>query len=198
LSGVKIGMLGSSAVAAEVGSFLRAQSSKIPRERIVLDPVLRSTSGTPLIDANGVGVIRDELLHCVGWITPNIHELAILAGDDPETMSRDGLQAAAARLRQGNAELGVVITGGHLTQPDDFLLSPSGEQTWLPGERIATNSTHGTGCAFSTAMLCGLISGLNPKNAVASAKAYVTEALRAAYPIGKGKGPMNHLFRLDH
>ncbi len=196
-SGVKIGMLGTSAVAAEVASFLRAHSGKIPRERIVLDPVLRSTSGTPLIDANGVRVIQDELLHCVGWITPNIYELAILAGDGPETLSRDQFPAAAARLREGNPELGVVVTGGHLDQPDDFLLGPSGEQTWLPGERIATNSTHGTGCAFSTAMLCGLISGLNPKDAVASAKAYVTEALRSAYPIGKGKGPMNHLFRLD-
>jgi hydroxymethylpyrimidine/phosphomethylpyrimidine kinase len=197
LSGVKIGMLGSSAVAAEVASFLRAQSGKIPRERIVLDPVLRSTSGTPLIDANGVRVIRDELLHCVGWITPNILELAILAGDDSETLDRDQVPAAAARLKQGNAELGVVITGGHLAQPDDFLFAPSGEQTWLPGEKIDTNSTHGTGCAFSSAMLCGLISGLNPKDAAASAKAYVTEALRSAYPLGKGKGPMNHLFRLD-
>jgi hydroxymethylpyrimidine/phosphomethylpyrimidine kinase len=197
LSGVKIGMLGTSAVAAEVASFLRAQSGKIPRERIVLDPVLRSTSGTPLIDANGLRIIRDELLHCVGWITPNIHELAILAGEDSETFGRDLFPAATARLKQGNAELGVVVTGGHLDQPDDFLFSPSGEQTWLPGEKVVTNSTHGTGCAFSTAMLCGLVSGLNPKDAVASAKAYVTEALRSAYPIGKGKGPMNHLFRFD-
>jgi hydroxymethylpyrimidine/phosphomethylpyrimidine kinase len=195
LSGVKIGMLGTSAVAAEVASFLRAQSSNIPRERIVLDPVLRSTSGTPLIDANGVRVIRDELLHCVGWITPNIDELAILVGGNSETLSRDQVPAAAARLREGNVELNVVVTGGHLDPPDDFLFTASGEQSWLPGERIATNSTHGTGCAFSTAILCGLISGLNPKQAFASAKAYVAEALRTAYPVGKGRGPMNHLFR---
>jgi hydroxymethylpyrimidine/phosphomethylpyrimidine kinase len=197
LSGVKIGMLGTSAVAGEVASFLRAQSSNIPRERIVLDPVLRSTSGTPLIDANGVRIIRDELLHCVGWITPNIHELAILVGDGSETLSRDQVPAAAARLQEGNVDLNVVVTGGHLGRPDDFLLTASGEQSWLPGERITTNSTHGTGCAFSTAILCGLVSGLNPKEAVASAKAYVTEALRSAYPVGKGKGPMNHLFRFD-
>jgi hydroxymethylpyrimidine/phosphomethylpyrimidine kinase len=196
-SGVKIGMLGTTAVAAEVASFLRAQSSKIPRDRIVLDPVLRSTSGTALIDANGVRVIREELLHCVGWITPNIHELAILVGDGSETLSRDQVPAAAARLQKGNVDLNVVVTGGHLGQPDDFLLTASGEQSWLPGERIATNSTHGTGCAFSTAILCGLVSGLNPKEAVAAAKAYVTEALRSAYPVGKGKGPVNHLFRFD-
>ena len=82
LSGIKIGMLGSSGVAAEVASFLTAQSGNVARDRIVLDPVLRSTSGTPLIDANGIRVIRDELLHRVGWITPNIHELAILVGED--------------------------------------------------------------------------------------------------------------------
>jgi hydroxymethylpyrimidine/phosphomethylpyrimidine kinase len=197
LSGAKIGMLGSSKVASEVAVFLKEHSSKIPRERVVLDPVLGSSSGMPLIDANGVRVIRDELLHCVGWITPNVHELAILIGADSETLRRDQVPEAAARLREGNPELNVVVTGGHLGRPDDFLLTAPGEQSWLPGEKIATNSTHGTGCAFSTAMLCGLVSGLNPQEAVASAKEYVTEALRSAYPVGKGKGPMNHLFRLD-
>ena len=88
---------------------------------------------------------------------------------------------------KGNAELNVVVTGGHLDKPDDFLLSASGEQIWLPGERIATNSTHGTGCAFSTAILSGLISGLNSNDAVASAKAYVTEALGARIQSAKAK-----------
>ena len=82
LSGIKIGMLGSAGVAAEVASFLTAQSGNIARDRIVLDPVLGSTSGTPLIDVNGIRLIRDELLHRVGWITPNIQELAILVGGD--------------------------------------------------------------------------------------------------------------------
>jgi hydroxymethylpyrimidine/phosphomethylpyrimidine kinase len=62
------------------------------------------------------------------------------------------------------------------------------------GEKITTSATHGTGCAFSSALLCGLISALSPCEAVAAAKAYVMEALRSAYPVGKGKGPMNHLF----
>ena len=200
LSGVKIGMLGSSAVAGEVVSFLTAQSTKLARERIVLDPVLRSTSGTPLIDVNGVRIIREKLLHRVGWITPNTQELAILIGED--SISRERVPAAAVQLkevagRSGNQELNVVVTGGHLGRPDDFLLTAAGDQVWLPGERIDTNSTHGTGCAFSSALLCELISGLSPSDAVAAAKAYVTEALRSAYPVGKGKGPMNHLFRLD-
>jgi hydroxymethylpyrimidine/phosphomethylpyrimidine kinase len=203
LSGVKIGMLGSSGVAGEVASFLTAQSGNIERARIVLDPVLRSTSGTPLIDENGVRIIRDELLQCVGWITPNIHELAILTGGYSGALVREQVPGAAARLKEmaarlGNDGLNVVVTGGHLSQPDDFLLTASGAERWLPGEKIATTSTHGTGCAFSSALLCGLISSLGPEEAVTAAKAYVTEALRSAYPVGKGKGPMNHLFSFDH
>jgi hydroxymethylpyrimidine/phosphomethylpyrimidine kinase len=205
LSGIKIGMLGSSAVVCEVSSFLTAQNGTIPRERIVLDPVLRSTSGTALIDRDGVRVIREELLPRVGWITPNVDELALLAGGDrsaAESFGREQVPAAAARLQEmaaqlGNDELNVVVTGGHLNRPDDFLLTVSGEGYWLAGEKIVTNATHGTGCAFSSALLCGLISGRSSREAVAAAKAYVTEALRSAYPVGKGKGPMNHLFRFD-
>jgi hydroxymethylpyrimidine/phosphomethylpyrimidine kinase len=199
LSGIKIGMLGSSAVVCEVSSFLTAQSGTIPRERIVLDPVLRSTSGTALIDRDGLRVIREELLPRVGWITPNVDELAVLAGGSPD---REEMPAAAARLqamaaRLGNDALNVVVTGGHLSRPDDFLLAASGAGNWLAGEKIITNATHGTGCAFSSALLCELISGRSPEEAVGAAKAYVAEALRSAYPVGKGKGPMNHLFPFD-
>jgi hydroxymethylpyrimidine/phosphomethylpyrimidine kinase len=200
LAGIKIGMLGSSGIVTEVVSFLVGQSGKPARNRIVLDPVLRSTSGTPLLDTNGIQVMRDQLLNRIGWITPNIQELAILIGEDPG--GRDQVPAQAAQLkdiarRLGNNELNVVVTGGDLSRPDDFLLTASGEQYWFSGERIATNSTHGTGCAFSSALLCELISGSGAKEAVAAAKAYVTEGLRSAYPVGKGKGPMNHLYRFD-
>jgi hydroxymethylpyrimidine/phosphomethylpyrimidine kinase len=197
LAGIKIGMLGSSGIVSEVVSFLVGQSGKPARNRIVLDPVLRSTSGTPLLDANGIRILRDQLLSCVGWITPNIQELAILIGADPG--GRDQVPAQAARLKDiaGNDELNVVVTGGDLNRPDDFLLTASGEQHWFSGEKIATNSTHGTGCAFSSALLCELISGPTAAEAVAAAKAYVTEALRSAYPVGKGKGPLNHLYPFD-
>jgi hydroxymethylpyrimidine/phosphomethylpyrimidine kinase len=199
LAGVKIGMLGNSPLVREVSAFLAAQSGAIPRDRIVLDPVLRSTSGTELIDQEGVNLLRQELLRRVGWITPNVDELAILAGGN---FGREGVPAAAARLqamaaRLGNHELNVVVTGGHLERPDDFLLTVAGEGKWLDGERVVTNATHGTGCAFSSALLCELITGRSPGEGVIAAKAYVTEALRSAYPIGKGKGPMNHLFPLD-
>jgi hydroxymethylpyrimidine/phosphomethylpyrimidine kinase len=191
--GVKIGMLGSSEVAREVASFL----GDLGRERIVLDPVLRSSSGTALIDSDGIRVIREQLLPRVGWITPNLNELAILT-DGP--VGREQVPFAAIRLKEiaahaGNEELNVVVTGGHLNRPDDFLLTAGGEQTWLQGEKIETTATHGTGCAFSSALLSVLVTGHGGVEAVAAAKAYVTEALRTAYPIGKGKGPMNHFFK---
>jgi hydroxymethylpyrimidine/phosphomethylpyrimidine kinase len=188
--------LGTAEVAAEVAGFLARQDRSIDRRRIVLDPVLRSSSGTPLIDANGIGVIRDQLLKRVGWITPNVQELAILVEEElpvPEAAARLKVIAAA----NGNGELNVVVTGGDLEKPNDFLSISSGEQRWFEGEKVHTQSTHGTGCAFSSALLCALIAGQEGSDAVHSAKAYVTEALRAAYPVGKGKGPMNHFFRWE-
>ena len=206
LSGVKIGMLGSSAVVREVAAFLAAGGKNGERGRVVLDPIFLSTSGRPLLDAEGVRLLQQELLGCVGWITPNLSELATLTGTGPidrvDRFDRDEVPAAAARLKEaaaqlGNEELNIVVTGGHFRRPDDFLLTASGEELWFPGEQIQTEATHGTGCAFSSSLLCGLISGYSPATAVAHAKAYVAEALRSAYPIGKGKGPMNHLFRLN-
>jgi hydroxymethylpyrimidine/phosphomethylpyrimidine kinase len=203
LSGVKIGMLGSSALVREVAAFLAAGGKNGKRERVVLDPIFLSTSGRPLLDAEGVRLLQQELLGCVGWITPNLAELATLTGTGPiDRVDRDEVPGAAVRLKEaaarlGNEELNIVVTGGHFRRPDDFLLTASGEELWFPGEQIHTDATHGTGCAFSSSLLCGLISGYSAANAVAHAKAYVAEALRSAYPVGKGKGPMNHLFRLN-
>ena len=200
LSGIKIGMLGDAAVAREVASFLRSQTGSVERQRIVLDPVICSSSGTPLIDARGIELLQRELLACTGWITPNRSEIAILTGI--HSIDKEDVPPAAHKLREiagqfGNPNLNVVVTGGDLDRPDDFLLSASGDELWFPGEHIATKATHGTGCAFSSALVCRLIAGDSPADAVLNAKVYVTQALRSAYPIGKGKGPVNHLFRLD-
>jgi hydroxymethylpyrimidine/phosphomethylpyrimidine kinase len=96
----------------------------------------------------------------------------------------------------GNHELNMIVTGGHLEQPDDFVLLASGEECWLTGKRVETTSTHGTGCAFSSALTSRLILGDAGIDAVANAKSYVTEALRTAYPVGQGGGPINHLFEV--
>jgi hydroxymethylpyrimidine/phosphomethylpyrimidine kinase len=197
-SGVKIGMLATTEAVSEVARFLT--EAGIDRQRVVLDPVIRSSSGRELLSIAGVNRLRAELLPLVGWITPNLDELALLIESGP--VRRENIPAAAAKLQElarqaGNPELHGIVTGGHLDHPDDFLRTPEGEEAWFSAERVETSSTHGTGCAFSSALLCHLIKGAGPKEAVAVAKDYVTDVLKAAYPVGRGKGPMHHLFRMD-
>jgi len=92
--------------------------------------------------------------------------------------------------------LNVVATGGHLIPPDDLLVRAGGEMDWLPGEQIVSRSTHGTGCAFSSALLSRLVLGDSTLGAAMMAKRYVAEAIRTAEPMGKGIGPVNHLWPL--
>ena len=197
-AGVKVGMLATAAAVGEISQFF--VESGIDRQRVVLDPVTRSSSGRELLDSEGIVRLQAELLAYVSWITPNMDELAVLV--EMKAIGKDSVPEAAAKLQAlaavaGNPELHVLVTGGHLNPPDDFLLLPSGEALWLEGERVETQSTHGTGCALSSALLCELIAGKQPREAARAAKAYVTAALRVAYPVGKGKGPMHHLFRID-
>jgi hydroxymethylpyrimidine/phosphomethylpyrimidine kinase len=194
VAGVKLGMLASAGLVAEADHFLRVRPELRPHT--VLDPVTRSSLGTALLDREGTALLRERLLGVVGWVTPNLDELAILTG--VEVRSRQQVESAAARLAKqaaalGNPDLGIVVTGGHLDRPDDFVLL-EGEGQWLAGERIETHSTHGTGCAFSSALLAALVLGRSGIKAVEAAKRYVGEALRAAYPVGQGHGPLHHLF----
>lgn len=186
LSGVKIGMLGNEGVVEAVGEFLAV--SGVPAGRVVLDPVLKSSSGKELLSEAGIAKLRSDLLLRVGWVTPNIGELAILAG--MAVPDRGAVPEAAAWLAKGYSGLNVVVTGGHLDQPEDFLLAADGTMQWFGGERIETTATHGTGCVFSSALLARLLAGNGPAEAVAGAKAYVAEAMRAAKVIGKGRGPI--------
>lgn len=189
-AGIKIGMLGTGAEVEVVAEFL--EKSGVPAGRVVLDSVLRSSSGRELLDPEGVRRLKHDLLPRVGWITPNSEELAVLT--ETSVPSREAVSAAAARLAEAHPGLNVVVTGGHLDPPDDFLRTAGGDARWFSGERIETRATHGTGCAFSSALLARLVLGDDPADAVAAAKAYVAGAMRAARPIGKGRGPMNHLY----
>ena len=197
LDAVKVGMLGSASAVAEVERFLRAHPAL--RDRTVLDPVCRSSSGATLLDRGGLALLVERLLGVVGWVTPNLDELAVLTGIP--VLERDQVPRAAERLASltaasGNPRINIVVTGGHLDPPDDYVLV-EGHGSWISGDRVMTTSTHGTGCAFSSALAAGLANGLEGLEAVRMAKDYVTEALRAATPIGRGRGPLHHLFALD-
>jgi hydroxymethylpyrimidine/phosphomethylpyrimidine kinase len=194
IAGVKIGMLGTAEIVAITAGFLAR--AKISRERVVLDPVIRSSSGRSLLDAAGLDRLQGELLPHVGWITPNLDELAELAGRQGTAVARESIPEITRQFASLHPGLSLVVTGGHLDPPDDFLRTAEGEEHWFSGEKIETAATHGTGCTFSSALLCELVKGATPREAVARAKGYVRSAMEAAYPVGKGRGPLNHLFRL--
>lgn len=174
-AGIKIGMLATAACVEAVAGFLEGLAV---RPVVVLDPVLRSTSGRDLLDAAGVEAMRSRLLPLVDWVTPNEGELSVL-GD----------------VRREFPGLSLVVTGGERVPPDDLVVV-CGSETWLPGVRVETTATHGTGCAFSSALLARLVLGDEPVQAARTAKAYVAEAMRRATPIGHGRGPMAHLWPL--
>jgi hydroxymethylpyrimidine/phosphomethylpyrimidine kinase len=191
--GVKIGMLGGVEQVAVVVEYLRRVRRRTSPPVIVLDPVLRSSSGAELLSEAGVKLLRGDLLPLTDVITPNTMELEVLTGM-PVTTEEDLLRAAES-LRSGLPALSVLVTGGHRDRPDDVLVRTEGHDL-LPGEWIRTRSTHGTGCAFSSALLCQLLRGADTLQAATAAKRYVEQAMRSAVPRGSGKGPMNLLWPL--
>ena len=202
-AGIKIGMLSTEQIVNEICSYieiLKLKDSEKSRTHIVLDPILCSTSGRELLDPAAVATLRDRLLPLVDWITPNLAELAILSG--VEVVRRDDLPRASralqARIAQSSSghSIGIFATGGHLDPPDDLLLLPTGEIHWLPGERIVTHATHGTGCALSSALLSRLVLNDPPREAAIAAKLYVAKAIKSADLVGNGFSPINHLWTL--
>ncbi len=190
-AGIKIGMLGSVAAVRVVAEFLRSLGRPVP---VVLDPVLRSSSGAGLLETEGLARMQAELLPLVSWVTPNWMELGALSGWPVNTVAEAG--EAAGSLGKRFPGLGIIATGGELDEPVDLLRVPSGAIAKLAGERVETTSTHGTGCAYSSALLCGLIAGFEPEAAATEAKRYVEGALRSAPGLGGGRGPMGLLWPL--
>jgi hydroxymethylpyrimidine/phosphomethylpyrimidine kinase len=193
IAAVHIGMLGSGPVLQAVAEFLLARNMP----NVVLDPILKSSSGADLLDAAGVHLLTEKLLPLATVVTPNIDEASALTGlpvSDPEQM-----RAAARKLHAMGASA-VVVTGGHLEKAID-LLSFTGsrgiEQELFKSARLKSNSTHGTGCAFATSLACHLAMGRGLPEAVLLAKAYVAAAISNAHPLGRGTGPVHHLYRMQ-
>jgi hydroxymethylpyrimidine/phosphomethylpyrimidine kinase len=205
IAAVHIGMLGSGKVAKAVADFLsnplagRGSQSDGPVRlpNIVLDPILKSSSGANLLDAAGTRLLIERFLPLADVITPNVDEAAAITGLKVEDL--DGMRAAAAKLHEMGASA-VVITGGHLEKAIDllsFTTKKGVEQEVFRAERQKSNSTHGTGCAFSTAMACHLAQDRGLAEAALLAKTYVTAAITNGHPLGKGIGPVNHLYRMS-
>ena len=192
IAAVHIGMLGSGKVARAVRDFLE----KSELGNVVLDPIIKSSSGRDLIDTAGLRLLVERLLPQAAVITPNVDEAAALTGLAVTNLEQ--MRVAAARLHEMGAAA-VVITGGHLDKAIDLLSFTSRhgtEQEVFKSNRLESKSTHGTGCAFATAMACHLARGRGLPEAVLLSKAYVAAAISNAHPLGRGTGPVHHLYRM--
>ncbi len=186
-TGIKIGMLANAQLVSAVADYLRTLRAEGRAVPVVLDPVVASSSGCSLLDADGLLALQRDLLPLVDMVTPNTEELQLLTGqpcgDEP------AIRAAMAVLCAEAPHVSVVATGGHRPEPNDVVLQ-DGAFHVLRGQKIVTRATHGTGCAFSSALLCGLLHGNDVIGAAERAKRYVEGAMLAAEPLGRGKGPM--------
>jgi hydroxymethylpyrimidine/phosphomethylpyrimidine kinase len=199
IAAVHIGMLGTGEVARAVADFLKPiGSAKGPLPNIVLDPILKSSSGADLLDPAGTRILIERLVPLADVVTPNVDEAAMITGmKRVEELAE--MRAAAAKLHEMGASA-VVVTGGHLEKAMDLLSFTTKrgiEQEVFKAERQRSKSTHGTGCAFATAMACHLALDRGPAEATLLAKTYVTAAISNGQPLGKGIGPVHHLYRMS-
>lgn len=195
IKAVHIGMMGSGKIVRVIADFLAEAATQLPN--VVLDPVMRSSSGAQLLDAAGVKLLKERLLPLAQVITPNVEEAEELTG--LKVRDIDGMKAAAAKLNEMGAR-SVVVTGGHLDKAIDLLSFTTNhgiEQEVFRAEKQVSNSTHGTGCAFSTAMACHLAQTRGIAEAALLAKTYVSAAIAYGHPLGKGTGPVHHLYRMN-
>jgi hydroxymethylpyrimidine/phosphomethylpyrimidine kinase len=188
ITAVKIGMLGNRGNAVVVGEFLDAHKFGL----VVHDPVMRSSSDSELLDAGGVKYVATELLKRSNVITPNIPEAEILTGLTIKDVN--DMEAAARKLVEMGAKT-VIVKGGHMEKPIDVIFDGK-DVHLLSGDRVKLEHTHGTGCTFASALTAQLAAGRGLVEAATLAKAYVVKAIEKAYPVGKGRVPLDHFYRM--
>ncbi|OIV35306.1 bifunctional hydroxymethylpyrimidine kinase/phosphomethylpyrimidine kinase [Mangrovactinospora gilvigrisea] len=191
---VKTGMLGSAAVVDAVAEALRRY--RLPA--VVVDPVMVSTSGSRLLDADAVDAVRERLLPLADLVTPNLAEAAVLLGSPTaRTVAEMREQAEALSAVCGSRR--VLLKGGHLDDAGRAVdvLAEGTRTVELTAPRVATANTHGTGCTLSSAVAARVAAGAGWADAVRAAKSYLTGALRAAagLEVGRGAGPVDHFYR---
>lgn len=196
-------------------------------KNIVLDPVMVSTSGRQLLREDAAKAMQRLLFPRATLVTPNVPEAEVLADAWTEREKTDlavqDIRAEAGKEGTGQFSCGdgkknngtlwmeeaarkfaacwntaFLIKGGHLKgKPADYLYH-GGNGIWFPGERIETRHTHGTGCTLSSAIACGLANGRSVDGAVKDAKEYLTGCISHNPGIGRGHGPLNHLWRMEN
>lgn len=186
---VKIGMLSSVDIIETVADRLAYYQP----EHIVLDPVMVSKNGCPLLEPNAAEALARQMLPLCSITTPNIPEAEVLA--EMGITGSSQIERALRRIH-GMGAKNVLIKGGHLPGDATDYLFDGKEIHTFPASRIQTSNTHGTGCTLSSAIAAYLARGQSMPEAVRLAKEYVTDAIAHAIPLGSGVGPTNHFYRL--
>lgn len=184
---VKIGMLAKKNLIETTAEQLKKYEAK----HIVIDPVMISSSGTPLLEKDAVISLTEILFPIAEVITPNLPEAEALSGIPVVGMGRSGMEKAAEKLSE-KYHSAIVLKGGHAVGEADDLLYLDGRCIWIEGKRIENANTHGTGCTFSSAVASGLARGMSVEQSVRLAKEYMQKAIGAGLNLGKGCGPLEH------
>lgn len=186
---VKIGMVSNKNIISIIADKLIEYDVK----KIVLDPVMVSTSGSKLLVEDAMEMLINKLMPLATVITPNIPEGECLCGFHIET--REDMIKAVEKIStfyKGN----ILLKGGHLKDCSDDLLYENEELTWFNGEKIDNPNTHGTGCTLSSAIACNIAVNSDLKECIKNSKEYITGALKANLNLGNGSGPLNHCWKL--
>lgn len=184
---VKIGMVSSEAIIRVIAQKL----TEYKAERVVVDPVMIATSGSRLLGEGAMRALIDCLLPLGTVITPNLHEAEALCGF--AIKSRGDMESSAEVIAE-TTRGAVLIKGGHLDGDAADLLY-DGAFHWYEAPRVDNPNTHGTGCTLSSAIACNLAGGFSLPESVGRAKEYITGALKAGLDLGRGSGPLNHMYR---
>ena len=191
VAAVKTGMLSSTAIVETVVKMLAPQKIGL----LIVDPVMVSKSGHPLLRPDAVDAVKTQLLPLAFVVTPNIHEAQQLSGIQITSLAD---ARRAAKVIHGFGCKHVLIKGGHLlNERATDLLYDGRFFNVLKGEFIETRHTHGTGCTFASALAAHLARGRSVLDAAQAAKAYVTQAIRHGLAIGHGHGPTDHFYFLE-
>lgn len=187
---VKIGMI----CDLEQVQIISAKLKKYYVKKIVIDPVMVSTSGSKLSDEEAINFAKKELYPLASVITPNISEAQVLS--DINIDSKKDMEQAALKIYN---ELGcsVFLKGGHLQVCADDVLCQNGTLIWFNQVRIQNENTHGTGCTLSSAIACYLAKGQDLPTAISNAKSYITQILHSDLNLGYGSGPLDHGYQLS-
>lgn len=184
---VKTGMVSSRELIGVIAEKLTEYKAK----NIVVDPVMVSTSGSKLLSDDAIADLKEKLLPLADVVTPNIPEAQVLSGIDIEN-AEDMINAA--KIISETYGCRVLCKGGHSINDANDLLYIDGKYTWFEGIRIDNPNTHGTGCTLSSAIASNLAKGYSLEDAVRMAKEYISGALSAMLDLGKGSGPLNHMY----